>query len=58
MNEIEINTQENKFLLNGSPIVNVTEITIKITPESVPEVTLTVNSELDIKLDKCELSDF
>lgn len=58
MNKIKIDTENCEYLLNGKSIKGLKEITIKITTDSVPEVTLTMNSELDIKLDKCELSDF
>lgn len=56
MNKIEINTEKGKFLLNGKPIKNATEITIKIIPSGIPEVKLTVISALDMKLDNCNLT--
>lgn len=50
MNKIEIDTEKQKYLLNGEPIKGLKEITISVTVDGIPEVTLTVMSELDIKL--------
>ena len=50
-------TEKNKFLLNGKPIKNATEITIRITPNDIPEATITVMCETDMVLNNCELAD-
>ena len=57
MNKLEIDTEKNKFLLNGKPIKNATEITIRITPNDIPEATITVMCETDMVLNNCELAD-
>ena len=57
MNKIEIDTEKKVFLLNGKPMHGVTKITINIEPLKIPEVMLTVMSELDIKLDDFDLKD-
>ena len=56
MNKIEIDTEKQKYLLNGEPIKGLKEITINITTDGFPEVTLTVASELDAKIDNCCLT--
>jgi hypothetical protein len=56
MNKLEIDTEKNKFLLNGKPIKNATEITVKFTPNRLPEVKLTVISKLAVKMDNCNLN--
>lgn len=57
MNKLEINTEKREFLLNGKPIENATEITIRITPDSVPEAKITVMCKADMVLNNCELVD-
>ena len=54
MNKLEIDTEKNKFLLNGKPIKNSTEITIRITPNDIPEATITVMCETDMVLNNCD----
>ena len=56
MNKIEIDTEKQKYLLNGEPIKGLKEITINITTDGFPEVTLTVESELDAEIDNCCLT--
>ncbi len=58
MNKIEIDTEKKVFLLNGQPMHGVTKITINIEAMKIPEVMLTVMSELDIKLDDFDLKGF
>lgn len=53
MNKIEIDTEKQKYLLNGKPIKGLTEITINITTDGIPKVTLTVMSELDAEFNNC-----
>ena len=56
MNKIEIDTEKQKYLLDGKPIKGLKEITINITTDGIPEVTLTVMGELDAKFNNCCLT--
>ena len=56
MNKLEINTEEHKYLLNGKPIDYATEINIKITANSLPEVKITTMCELEAALKECNLT--
>lgn len=58
MCKLEIDSEKQKYLINGHPIENATEIIIRITPEGIPEVKLTIMSDLDITLEDCNLTDF
>lgn len=58
MCKLEIDSEKQKYLLNGKPIENATEIIIRITPEGIPEVKLTIMSDLNITLEDCNLTDF
>ena len=58
MCKLEIDSEKQKYLLNGKPIENATEIIIRITPEGIPEVELTIMSDLNITLEDCNLTDF
>ena len=51
MNTLEINTKENKYLLDGTPITSAAEITIRLTPYELPEIKLTLFGNVNAKLD-------
>lgn len=56
MNKLEIDTKNRKYYLNGKPIENATKITITLTPDSVPEVSITVNSDIKLSVSDLKLT--
>lgn len=57
MNKLEINTEEQKYLLDGKPIDNATEIDIKISAGKPPEAKITRICESEVNLRDCELTE-
>ncbi len=56
MNKLQINTEENQYLLNGKPIDFATEITIRIVPNEIPTAKVKVMCDMDINISECEVS--